>query len=318
VRHVPNGRNVSFPLGTVTRPTVAIATETLKVTRVAVETAQAAPSEPFAESKARAGFTATNGFGLSAGKVIGETEPFKESEVDVIGATQPFKGSAVNLVGGTAQSNRSAVFSFSPLFEASHGFRTSPIPTPLQSLEGDQSYSVTLSRSLTQSATRFLGTTVSWRDSITLTVTHSSNTWIVQELSTRLALVTSTLIFSMIPIPVYVRTVIPVRIDVLFTRTAEGATQMSAGMLLAVVSGGAVLAAVFAGIVVFFVRSRRSDSYGGSSSELEVSAPLFELATADKEDAPEEHQSSRCSIIDTHLSSDSVNENASDEGELYI
>jgi hypothetical protein len=62
---------------------------------------------------------------------------------------------------------------------------------------------------------------------------------------------------SMIAVPVYVRTVVSVRIRFVFTPTPEAKTGLGAAMLVGVTTGAAAVLALIAGLTVFLVRNSR-------------------------------------------------------------
>jgi hypothetical protein len=84
----------------------------------------------------------------------------------------------------------------------------------------------------------------------------------VQEYSTRVASVVRTVVLSVIEIPVYIRTVVPMRVLVRLPETPDAQAAMSSEMLLSLAGGGAAVLAILAGIAIFIVRRGTQDDSG--------------------------------------------------------
>jgi outer membrane biosynthesis protein TonB len=179
---------------------------------------------------------------------------------------------------------------------------------------------VTLIRSFTQSLSRFEATTISWTDAVTLTVTQFSETALVLEYQTRSAVALPTFVFSMIRLPVFIRTVVPVRVGFIFSPTRDSATHISTGVLLAVVTGAALVVAIFLGMVVFLVRANRT---AAPSPSAESTPPLNEssddTAPAVTEEPPPSH---RPSVLMNRWSSSgswsSIDDIENEDAGLYV
>jgi hypothetical protein len=198
--------------------------------------------------------------------------------------TRPFILTAVPALSAVFPPSLALALSVDSILPQSGIFTLSMTPTPLPSPEKDHSYTVSFIRSFTQSLSLFEATTISWTYAVTLTVTQSSETAHVLEYETRSAIAVPTFVFSMVRLPVYIRTVVTVRVGFIFTPTDEAPTQISTGLLIGVVAGGAVLLALILGLIVFIVRSPREASFAQEQSGEEPNTQLNESST---ESAPE-------------------------------
>jgi hypothetical protein len=185
-------------------------------------------------------------------------------------------------------------FQTSAFFFNTNFFTHTATASPLATLHVGESYSVTLIRSFSQSASVYSGTTVSWTEFRTITLTFSSITYIEQEIRTRSVVMVHTIMYSMVAVPVYVRTVVSVRVAVRLTTESQNSKGINSAMLVAVASGSAAVVATLAGMAVFIVRQHRLSSgllierTDNGSDTGESSSRLYESAIRDFEPATEE------------------------------
>jgi hypothetical protein len=141
----------------------------------------------------------------------------------------------------------------------------SPDPTaiPLPTLDEGESYSFSLVESMSHSLAHISITTISELETVTVSFSFSLVTYVAYEISTRTAIVVGTIVATVVDVPVYVRTVLPVKVVLIRSPTEEDEA-VSAGLLLGLAGGGAAIVAVLIGIVVFIVRHRAMDTYEAS------------------------------------------------------
>jgi hypothetical protein len=101
----------------------------------------------------------------------------------------------------------------------------------------------------------YVGTSVTLVESVTLSWSFSSITYIEFIHRTYSPTVVSTIVITILQVPVYVRTVVPIKFTLVVSPTQDHPT-LGTGGLLAVVSGCASIVAVLVGIVVFIVRHK--------------------------------------------------------------
>jgi hypothetical protein len=169
---------------------------------------------------------------------------------------------------------------------------------PDATAESGVSLLVTVTASLSQSLLAYSATSLMFVDVTVLSWSFLSADYAEFASVSRSLTVVHTVVQTVIAVPVYVRTVLPVRVNIVVPPTTEDAG-MGTGTLLGVVVSAGAAAAILVGIVVYLVR-HQADPEGDPDALSDDDEPLAPTVTT--HDATSERVAASYTAGNDHLS----------------